>query len=90
VLRFRTGMLDAKKGAIAAVGEISPNNYGASRLRALPRTDPPCHSSQKRPLDRHPRIKREVAAAVPSLVTAVVADDHKKVKSNGKKGTSPE
>ena len=72
MLQVRTGMLDAKKGAITAVGELS-EHCGAAFVPFLEQTLP---LLQKAATNWHPRIKCEVAAAMPSLVAAIVADDH--------------
>lgn len=72
MLQVRTGMLDAKKGAITAIGEIS-EHCGAAFVPFLDQSVP---LLQKAACNWHPRIKAEVAAALPSLVATIVAADH--------------
>ena len=61
-------MLDAKKGAITAIGEIS-EHCGAAFVPFLDQSVP---LLQKAACNWHPRIKAEVAAALPSLVATIL------------------
>ena len=72
MLQVRTGMLDAKKGAITAIGEIS-EHCGAAFVPFLDQSVP---LLQKAACNWHPRIKAEVAAALPSLVATIVTAYH--------------
>jgi len=72
MLQYRTRMLDAKKGAITAIGELS-KNYGAAYVPFLDQTVPLLEKAAK---DGHSKIKAEVALALPSLVVTIVAADH--------------
>jgi len=73
MLKVRTGMLDKKKGAITAIGEIS-EYCGASFVPYLEKTLPLLQKARK---NWHPRIKTEVATALSSTVVAIIATDHK-------------
>ena len=72
MLQVRTGMLDAKKGAITAIREIS-EHCGAA---FVPLHDQSAHFLQKTAVYWHPRIKVEVAVALPSFATTIIAADH--------------
>jgi len=72
MLQVRTGMLDAKKGAITAIGELS-EHCQAAFVPFLYQTLPLLQAAAT---NWHPRIKSEVASALPSLVVAIVAAEH--------------
>lgn len=72
VIQVRTALLEAKKGAITAVGEIGAH-CGAAFVPFLDQT---VTLLQKSATNWHPLIKAEVAEAFPSMVLPIVAADH--------------
>ncbi len=72
VINVRTALLDAKKGAITAIGEISAH-CGEAFVPFLEET---ITLLQKAANNWHPLIKAETAEAFPSLVVSVVAAKH--------------
>lgn len=72
VINVRTALLEAKKGAITAIGEIGAH-CGAAFVPFLEKTIP---LLQKAASNWHPLIKTEVADAFPSMVLSVVAGEH--------------
>lgn len=72
VINVRTALLEAKKGAITAIGEISAH-CGDSFVPFLDKTVP---LLQKAAQNWHPLIKAEVAEALPSLITPVICSEH--------------
>ncbi len=72
VIQVRTALLEAKKGAITAIGEIGAH-CGAAFVPFLEKTIP---LLQKAAGNWHPLIKAEVCDAFPSMVLSVVAAEH--------------
>jgi len=72
VIQVRTALLEAKKGAITAVGEIGAH-CGAAFVPFLDKTIP---LLQKAASNWHPLIKAEVADALPSMILPVIAAEH--------------
>jgi len=72
VIQVRTALLEAKKGAITAVGEIGAH-CGAAFVPFLDKTIP---LLQKAASNWHPLIKSEVADAFPSMILPVIASEH--------------
>ena len=72
VIQVRTALLEAKKGAITAIGEIG-SHCGAAFVPFLEKTIP---LLQKAATNWHPLIKAEVAEALPSMILPVVASEH--------------
>jgi hypothetical protein len=72
VLQVRTALLDAKKGAITAIGEIATHCGDAFH----PFLETGISLLQKSAKNWHPIIKAEVAEAFPSMVNASVAVHH--------------
>jgi hypothetical protein len=72
VINVRTALLEAKKGAITAIGEIG-QHCGAAFAPFLEKTIP---LLQKAAGNFHPLIKTEVADSLPSMVMPVVYGEH--------------
>lgn len=72
VIQVRTALLEAKKGAITAVGEIGAH-CGAAFVPFLDQT---LTLLQKNASNWHPLIKAEVAEALPSMVLPIVSAEH--------------
>lgn len=72
VLHVRTAMLEAKKGAITAVGEMGAHTGAAF----VPFLEDVVQVLQKAAQNWHPLIKCEVAEALPSMVVPSVAAYH--------------
>eukprot|EP00554_Chaetoceros_debilis_P005271 CAMPEP_0194073090 /NCGR_PEP_ID=MMETSP0149-20130528/630_1 /TAXON_ID=122233 /ORGANISM="Chaetoceros debilis, Strain MM31A-1" /LENGTH=1076 /DNA_ID=CAMNT_0038753051 /DNA_START=109 /DNA_END=3339 /DNA_ORIENTATION=- len=72
VINVRTALLEAKKGAITAIGEIGAH-CGAAFVPFLDQAVP---LLQKAATNWHPLIKAEVADALPSMVFPMIAAEH--------------
>eukprot|EP00551_Chaetoceros_affinis_P007050 CAMPEP_0203662278 /NCGR_PEP_ID=MMETSP0090-20130426/300_1 /ASSEMBLY_ACC=CAM_ASM_001088 /TAXON_ID=426623 /ORGANISM="Chaetoceros affinis, Strain CCMP159" /LENGTH=1073 /DNA_ID=CAMNT_0050525041 /DNA_START=61 /DNA_END=3282 /DNA_ORIENTATION=- len=72
VINVRTALLDAKKGAITAIGEIGAH-CGVAFVPFLEET---ISLLQKAASNWHPLIKAETAESLPSLVVSIVAAKH--------------
>mmetsp|Transcript_17104 Transcript_17104/g.39311 ORF Transcript_17104/g.39311 Transcript_17104/m.39311 type:complete len:1066 (+) Transcript_17104:110-3307(+) len=72
VLQVRTGMLEAKKGALTAIGEMAAHT-GGEFAAYLEQVMP---ALQQAAGNWHPAIKTEVADALPSMVVPSVAQYH--------------
>ncbi len=72
MIQVRTALLEAKKGAITAVGEIGAH-CGAAFVPFLEQTVP---LLQKAASNWHPLIKAEVADSLPSMVFPMIAAEH--------------
>ena len=72
MLQVRTALLDAKKGAITAIGEMAAHCGGAF----VPHLEETMKVLAKAADNWHPLIKAEVADALPSMVVPSVAANH--------------
>jgi len=72
VLHVRTALLEAKKGAITAIGEMAAHTGPAF----VPHLEEAMTVLQKAANNWHPLIKCEVAEALPSMVVPIVAAHH--------------
>lgn len=72
VLHVRTAMLEVKKGAITAIGELAAHTGAAF----VPHLQPVMEVLQSAASNWHPLIKTEVADALPSLVFPMVSAYH--------------
>lgn len=72
VMHIRTALLESKKGAITAIGEMAAHT-GAAYFPYLEETMTALMGAAD---NWHPLIKMEVADAMPSLVVSVVAKEH--------------
>jgi importin-4 len=72
VLHVRTAMLEVKKGAITAVGELGAHTGAAF----VPHLESVMQVLQKAATNWHPLIKSEVADALPSMVVPSVSAYH--------------
>lgn len=72
VLHVRTALLDAKKGAITALGEMAAHT-GTSYC---PHLEASMQVLQKAATNWHPLVKAEVADALPSLIVPSIAAYH--------------
>eukprot|EP00536_Pseudo-nitzschia_multiseries_P014497 jgi/Psemu1/262211/estExt_Genewise1Plus.C_7140005 len=72
VLQVRTGLLEAKKGALTAIGEMAAHT-GGQFAAYLEQVMP---ALQQAANNWHPAIKCEVADALPSMVVPSVAQYH--------------
>ncbi|CAJ1958602.1 unnamed protein product [Cylindrotheca closterium] len=72
VLHVRTALLEVKKGAITAVGEMAAHTGG----QFCPHLESVMQVLQKAATNWHPLIKSEVADALPNLVVPSVAAHH--------------
>merc|ERR1719330_283520 len=72
VINVRTALLDAKKGAITAIGEIGAH----CGVAFVPFLDETITLLRKAANNWHPLIKAETAESLPSLVTSIVAAKH--------------
>lgn len=72
VLHVRTALLEAKKGAITALGEMAAHTGAAY----VPHLEDTMTVLQKAANNWHPLIKGEVAEALPSMVVPTVAANH--------------
>ncbi|KAG7364468.1 heat repeat-containing protein [Nitzschia inconspicua] len=72
VLHVRTAMLEVKKGAITAIGELAAHTGAAF----VPHLESVMQVLQKAATNWHPLIKTEVADALPSMVVPSVSAYH--------------
>lgn len=72
VLHVRTALLEVKKGAITAIGEMTAHTGAAF----VPHLEPVMEVLQKAASNWHPLIKCEVADALPSLIMPSIAAYH--------------